>query len=297
MTARKVALAGATGNLGPSVLDELLNAGFDVTVLTRNGSNHKFDARAKVAEVNYDSIDSLKSALAGHDALVNTLGSIGRDVHLRLIDAAVAAGVSRILPSEFGSDTTNPKASKLPVYADKVAVQEHLKKIARETDTSYTFVINGPFLDWGLKVKFLLDTSGPTTELYDGGNSKFSTTTLRGAGRAVAGVLKNLEETKNRTVYVEEANLTQRRLLDYLDRDVPTKNVATTDLERAAYEELEKSEPNVGLFVINFLKRTIFDEEYGSNFSRDQLSNSLLNVKYLSEEELRNVVLDNTRVG
>ncbi|KAK2796306.1 hypothetical protein FQN50_009597 [Emmonsiellopsis sp. PD_5] len=296
MSAKRVALAGATGNLGPSVLDELLNAGFNVTVLTRNGSNHKFDTRAKVAKVNYDSIGSLKSALAGHDALVNTLGTIGRDVHLRLIDAAVAAGVSRILPSEFGSDTTNPKASKLPVYADKVAVQEHLKKIARETDTSYTFVINGPFLDWGLKVKFLLGTNGQT-ELYDGGNSKFSTTTLRGAGRAVVGVLRNLEETKNRTVYVEEANLSQRRLLDYIDREVPTKNVATDELERTAYEELEKSDPNMGLVAINFLKRVIFDEEYGSNFSRDQLSNSLLNVKYLSEEELRNVILDNISVG
>ena len=49
-------------------------------------------------------------------------------------------------------------------------------------------------------------------ERYDGGERKFSTTRLETVGKAVAGVLKNAEETKNRVVFVHEAVVTQNQL-------------------------------------------------------------------------------------
>ncbi|KAJ5715769.1 uncharacterized protein N7483_012950 [Penicillium malachiteum] len=287
----KVALAGATGNLGPAVLAALTTAGFEITVLTRS-SNNSFDSKVKVAEVDYQSVDSLEKALANQEALVITLGAVGLEPHTNLIKAAVAANVKRIIPAEFGSDTTNPNAAALPVFADKVAVQKQLKEIvASSSTTSYTSIVTGPFLDWGLMVKFLIDLSSPEPVLYDAGERKISVTTLPGIGKAVVGVLKNLDATKNKTVFVREAELSQKDLLQLAGKQVSNgQNVSTADLEKEAFAELQKPEPNVHTFVFGFLKRAIFGEGFGSLFPAENLSNELLGVGKLSNEELKALV-------
>lgn len=280
----------ATGNLGPAVLKELLSAGFEVTVLSRS-TNHNLGDRVRVAQVDYSSIESLKTALLGQDALVITLGHIGLEPHMNLVNAAVSANVKRIIPSEFGSDTTNPNAAASPVFADKVAIQKHLKEVTNtNTTTSYTLVINGPFFDWGLQAKFLVDLTSPTPEIYDGGNRKFSTTTLAGVGQAIAGVLKNLDATRNKAVFVESAEVSQKELLAIAGKQVSPQDVSTKDLEKAAFSELQKPAPNGRLIAFNFLKRVIFGEGCGSQFSANKLSNDLLGVHKLSEAEIRDIV-------
>ncbi|RHZ64299.1 aromatic alcohol reductase [Aspergillus thermomutatus] len=270
----KVAIAGATGNLGPVVLRALLRAGFEVTVLTRaesDRSNNNFGP-AHVVPVDYSSLDSLTAALKGSNIVVNTLGAIPREIHLRLIDAAVAAQVQRFIPSEFGSDTTNATAAKLPVYQDKVAIQKYLREKAAESDGefSYTILINGPFLDWGLTVEFLLNWRGPEAELYDEGERKFSATTL-------AGVAKGVNE-----------------LLELSGKQVPTKSIDTAELEKDGYAELAKPSPNPGVFVLSFFRRAIFGEGCGSLFPAERLSNDLLGVGTLSKEELQEIVSRST---
>ncbi|KAF7113643.1 hypothetical protein CNMCM5793_002999 [Aspergillus hiratsukae] len=294
----KVAIAGATGNLGPAVLYALLSAGFEVTVLTRaesDRSNNNF-GRACVVPVDYSSLDSLTAALKGQDVIVNTLGAIPRDVHLRLIDAAIAAQVQRFIPSEFGSDTTNATAARLPVYQDKVAIQRYLREKAAESagTFSYTLLINGPFLDWGLTVEFLLNWRAPEAELYDGGERKFSATTLAGVAKGVVGIINNLEATRNRTVYIRETDVSQKDLLMLSGKQLPTKAVGTAELEKAGYAELAKPNPSPGVFV-NFIRRAIFGEGCGSLFPAESLSNDLLGVKTLSKEELQEIVSRSTK--
>ena len=69
---RKVAVAGATGNTGPTVIQTLHTAGFDVTALTRSAAKTKslLGPEIKVVEVDYLSHDSLVTALRGNDAVV-----------------------------------------------------------------------------------------------------------------------------------------------------------------------------------------------------------------------------------
>lgn len=292
-------LLQATGNLGPSVLNALLSAGFEVTVLTRaesDRSNHNF-GQARVVPVDYTSLDSLTAALKGQDVVVNTLGTIPRDIHLRLIDAAIAAQVRRFIPSEFGSDTTNPTAAKLPVYQDKVAIQKYLQQKAAESagSFSYTLLINGPFLDWGLTVGFLLNWRGPEVELYDEGERKFSATTLAGIAKGVVGIINNLEATTNRTVYIREIEVSQSELLKLSGKQLPTKSISTEELEKEGYAELAKPNPNPRAVALNFLRRAIFGKGCGSLFPAESLSNDLLGLKTLSKEELQEIVSRSTK--
>ncbi|KAJ5616776.1 hypothetical protein N7537_001890 [Penicillium hordei] len=287
----KVALAGASGNLGPAVLKELLDAGFDVTILTRQGSDKTFDSRAHVAQVDYESLDSLKAALTGQDAVVSTLnvGAVPKPIHLRLIDAAVATGVKRFIPSEYGCDTTNPHTAKLPVFGDKIGVQEHLKNVAQQSGLSYSLLITGPFLDWGLEKGFVLNFAGPAT-LYDGGDRLFSATTVAGIGRGVVGIINNLETTKNSTIYINEARITQNELLELSGKSIETNIVKTTDLEQEAFAELAKPAPNPGIFATKFILRAIFGEGFGTLFDSEKVSNDLFGLKILSKEEIRGLI-------
>ncbi|KAJ5399676.1 hypothetical protein N7465_010165 [Penicillium sp. CMV-2018d] len=291
MTSIKVALAGASGNLGPAVLKQLLNAGFDVTILTRQGSDKTFDSRAHVAQVDYESLDSLKAALSGQDAVVSTLnvGAVPLPTHLRLIDAAAATGVKRFIPSEYGCDTKNPLTARLPVFGDKIGVHEHLKNVAQQSGLSYSVLITGPFLDWGLEHGFVLNLAGPAA-LYDGGDRRISTTTLSGIGKGIVGILNNLEATKNSTLYINEARVTQNELLELSGKNIETNVVKTTDLEQDAFAELAKPAPNPEIFVPKFILRAIFGEGFGSLFDSEKLSNDLLGVKTLSKEELRGLI-------
>src|SRR4051794_20236823 len=188
---RTVAVAGASGNLGPAIINQLLAAGFIVTALTRADSRSTFPPAVKVVPVDYDSLDSLTAALKDQDAFVSTLATLAVGAQIRLVDAAIAAGVKRFIPSEFGSNNHNPLARGLPVFAEKVKVQEYLAQKVQERGSeefSYTCVYNSAFFDWGLKVGFLLGK-----ERYDGGERKFSATRLETIGKAVAGVLKYAE--------------------------------------------------------------------------------------------------------
>ncbi|CAI7596251.1 unnamed protein product [Penicillium manginii] len=292
MAISKVAIAGATGNVGPAILNALLTAGFEVTVLSRS-SSHKLDPRVKLQEVDYSSQDSLTTALAGQDAVVNALsvGLVARDIHLRLVEAAHAAKVKRYIPSEFGSDTVHHLTAQIPVFGDKVAILERLKEIsAQDQEFSYTAVINGPFFDWGLEKKFFLDVSGPTTTIYDGGDVQVSSTTLSGVGRAVAGVLQNFDETKNRPVYVAETVFTQNKLLEWSGKadQIEKIHVATDQLEQKAFEAIKQPTPDGATFARNLILRAIFGGKYGAHFSKTD--NELLGVKELSDAEVKNLL-------
>ena len=247
----------------------------------------------KVQAVDYDSVQSLTAALAGQHAVVNALGvgTIPRDIHLHLVDAAYEAGVERFIPSEFGNDTSHPLTAEVPVYADKVAVIQRLKELAeKDGPFSYTAIINGPFLDWGIKHNFLVNYAGPSALICDGGDVPFSATTLAGVGKAVVGVLQHPAETKDRYVHVAEATVTQNQLLHLsgLEDKIKITSVKSEDLEQQAYSAVQKTPPDFLTFTINLLWRVTFGGKFGSLF--EKTDNDLLGVKRLSESELASIV-------
>ncbi|RYO79065.1 hypothetical protein DL766_008472 [Monosporascus sp. MC13-8B] len=289
-----VAIIGASGSLGSVVFEKLVASGkFHVRVLKRVGSSSKFPSGTEVVEVDFDSLDSLKSALSGQDALVSTVSSSGLESQKTLIDAAIATGVKRFIPSEFGSDLDNPNARKLPVYRQKVAVQEYLIEKAKSTGITYTIIYNCAFLDWALKHKFILDVSSDKPTIIDGGNKPFSTTTLSTAADAVLGVFGRLEETKNRGVYIQDAVITQNQVLEMAKKAAPNRSrdvvhVKLDDLTAEADAKLAKGDYSMGTFV-PYLYRAILDPAYGGNFT-GKTDNELLGIKEMSEAGVFEVV-------
>lgn len=141
----------AGGNLGPSILEGLdKDSHFTVSVLSRAGSSSTFPSHIKVHRID-DSYpeDQLLTALKGQDAVVLLLPTTEVNNHKSIIDASIKAGVKRIIPSEFGSDTSNPAIiDEVPlIFKGKQEVQRYLQS-KEETGLSWTAIVTGGFFDW-----------------------------------------------------------------------------------------------------------------------------------------------------
>ncbi|TVY35112.1 Bifunctional pinoresinol-lariciresinol reductase [Lachnellula occidentalis] len=287
---KNVAIVGASGAIGEPIMKALVESGkFNVTVVKRPSSKASFPASVKVVSADTTSVESVTAAFEGQDAVVSTVGTEGLQGQQVLIDAAIAAGVKRFLPSEFGTDIANPKVGALPVFGYKIATQKYLQEaLAAKPGMTYTYVSNGAFLDWGLKNGFLLDTKDGKPTIYDGGKTVFSATTLASVGQAVVGVLSHYEETKNRCVYVRDIDISQKRLLEIAQKVAPEKkwepvNVNTVDIEKSSNEGLARGEFTIPVMV-GFIFRAIFGEGYGNKFEKDD--NALLGITGKTEADV-----------
>ncbi|KAM0240021.1 hypothetical protein ACHAPO_003001 [Fusarium lateritium] len=287
---KNIAIAGAAGDLGSAVFNALVTSNkFNLTVLTRKESKSTFPSGTKVIQVDYDSLESLTAALQGQDAVVSTVGSLAIPSQNLLIDAAVAAGVKRFLPSEFGSNLVVPSVRKLPVFGTKVAIEDKLIELAKQGKISYTFVYNGIFLDWGIKHNFFFDFSQPELTIWDQGDAEFSTTTLASVGDAVVGVLAHPEETQDRVVYVQDIVLTQNKVLELAKEVSPGKEW------KVKHDKLDdvtaKSDANVAKGIYDwptlgpYLFRAIFDSKSIPKF--EKLDNELVGIKGVTEEQVK----------
>jgi len=288
---KNVAVVGASGNIGAPVLKAILDSGkFNVIVLSRIGSKASFPSSVKVITVDYSSVESLTAALKGQDAVVSTVGTEGLLGQSLLFDAAVAAGVKRFLPSEFGSDLSNPKSASLPVFGYKVATRKHIEeRVNAGADITYTYVITAPFLDWGIEVGFLLDWKEGKPRIYDGGDVPFSTTSLSSVGLATVGVLSHYEETKNRSVRVQDIAITQNQLLEIAKKVAPEKRWApiptsTSDMYEAANAALAKGDHSV---MYDYIIVGVIAKGYGGLF--EHLDNKLLGVPGKTEADIEAV--------
>jgi len=163
---KTVTVVGITGAVGPAIVKALSSHGFKVQALTRKRSTELLPA--KIVEVDYQLPDSLRAALSGQDAVVSCIGDTPAAVQSQqaLIEASIAAGVKRFIPSEFGSDTTNEKVKTFPFFKPKLAHQKLLHEAAeRDKNFSYSVLATGPFLDWGLSVvPFIINVGNRTAE-------------------------------------------------------------------------------------------------------------------------------------
>jgi uncharacterized protein YbjT (DUF2867 family) len=191
----------------------------------------------KVIRANYESLDSLKEAFQGQDVVMSLVAGVALGDQNKLIDAAIAAGVQRFLPSEYGSDTADPRLiAAVPISAAKSGTVEYLK--SKESELSWTSVITGPFFDWGFNAGFHgFNIANKTANIYDDGKGTFSATNLSTVALAVVRALKKPELTENQYVYVSGIDTTQNEILAMIEKVTGEKFTVThgTTKELAAH--------------------------------------------------------------
>ncbi|EED22986.1 conserved hypothetical protein [Talaromyces stipitatus ATCC 10500] len=277
---KNVTLVGASGHLGTFVLEKLLASNkFNVQVIKRPDSRSTVTANVKAVEANFDDLESLTAALQGQDAVVSTISDKASMSQRLLIDAAIAAGVRRFLPSNFGSNMSNPNTRKLSVFKTKVLIEDYLIEKSKTTDLTYTFVYNGGFTDFAIQHK-------PT--IFNGGDSHFSCTSLPTVGDAVVGVLTHPADTQNRAVYVSESMISQNQLFSLAKRISPNKPWAPVDADldvvvTGALDRFAQGQHDMST-VIPILLKSIIDNEYGAKYVEND--NELLGIKEKGDEYL-----------
>jgi uncharacterized protein len=141
----KVALVGATGNIGSKIQAELLSRGHGVTAIARNPEKA---AGKGVTTVKADgmNVDEMAAALKGHDAVV-TSAPFAPGLSPALIAAVKQSGVKRyimvggagsleVAPGKMLKDTlTLPP----PVKAMLDEAAENLQRLRGENELEWTF--------------------------------------------------------------------------------------------------------------------------------------------------------------
>ncbi|KAF9895348.1 hypothetical protein FE257_000252 [Aspergillus nanangensis] len=299
MPSMKVAIAGGTGAVGVPTIQELLAVEYSVTVLSRTGSKSSSKlpqhTNLNVVEVDYESITSLTDALRDHTVVIACFG-VAAPVGSQdaLIDASIAAGVTRYFPAEFGTDTENPKCKEFPIFANKIHALDYLKqKVAVYPSFSYTALCLGSLFDWGLEVGFLIDPKKHRATIYDGGERLYSTTTLATVSKAVVSIIGHLEETKNRHVYIQDALVSQNKLIAVVQKldgkDWECTYTTCSAAKARAYAELQKENPGIRKGLFPLLHISVLGEGYGGDFSR-HLDNKLLGIKGMDDNDVENLI-------
>ncbi|MFP4061580.1 MAG: NAD(P)H-binding protein [Halochromatium sp.] len=151
----KIGIVGGTGFVGNYIIDALLQAGHELRVLTRPGSEHKLNADANCTAVPGDVANEqhLRDCLAGTEAAIYLIGilrespqrgitfdAMQRRGAERTIAIAEELGLSRfLLMSANGID-----AAETPYQTTKLAAEERLKASTLQWTIFRPSVIFGP---------------------------------------------------------------------------------------------------------------------------------------------------------
>ena len=157
-----ILVAGGTGNLGERIVKALIKRGADVRAIVRSGSESEKKEKlialgAKVVVADMSDAAALKSACQDVACVVSALSglhSVIVEAQTKLLDAAIAAGVLRFIPSDFSSDLTKIPEGENRNFDLRKEFHQYLDK----SSIAATSILNGAFAD---------EILGFNTPLYD----------------------------------------------------------------------------------------------------------------------------------
>ncbi|KAL4954142.1 hypothetical protein BDW69DRAFT_205413 [Aspergillus filifer] len=287
---KNIAIIGASGNIGQIILKGLVGAStFNITALTRTSSTATFPAGVTVRKSDFSSED-LEAAFQGQDAVISVVGATGLADQKKFIDAAVAAGVSRFLPSEFSADTLNETVlNLLPLFWQKKDVLEYLKE--KESGSfSWTGVASSGLFDWGIANGFFqFDLASRSATIWDDGNKKFTLTNEKQLGDALVSVLKHPDITANKYLYISSVETSQNEILAALEKATSSKwTLQHTTTEQQVAEGSKKLQAGDFEGALQLVRAIPYGTTPGldSNYAKDRvLANDLLGLREESVQE------------
>ena len=185
-----IAVAGASGNLGGRIVAALRRDGANVRALVRPGTADEKLARlkaggAEIVSVDLDDATTLQAALTGVDVVVSALQGL-REVIIGtqtgLLEAAVAAGVPRFIPSDYAADFTKTEGEENRNFD----MRRDFHRVLDAAPIAATSVLNGMFMDilaYGLP---LLDLKAGSVSYWGDADQKLDFTTMDDTAAATA---------------------------------------------------------------------------------------------------------------
>lgn len=148
-----IVVTGATGNIGRSLVGQLLAEGAPVRALTRDPDRAALPAGAEVVRADLTDPASLEPALRGADALFLNLAAGGGGAAATVVEAAVRAGIRRIVLNSSIAVTDDPEGD------DNFLARMHgaVESAVRASGLEWTFVRGGAYaanaLQWAQEIR------------------------------------------------------------------------------------------------------------------------------------------------
>ncbi len=146
-----ILVAGATGNLGMRIVKSLLDQGAEIRVVVRpNSDSEKIEILesygVNIFRIENWNLEELKTACQDVSCVVSVLAGLREvviDAQKVMLDAAIAAGVPRFIPSDYSLDFTKFSYGENRNLDLRREFHEYLDKTA----ISATSIFNGAFTE------------------------------------------------------------------------------------------------------------------------------------------------------
>lgn len=154
----KLALIGASGNVGSKILAEALSRGHEVTGIVRNPEKLPLHPKLTAKRGDVFDADGLAKLLAGHDAVISSVHYTASDPAL-LLQAVKASGVKRYLVvGGAGSLEVAPGVQLVDtpefpaIYKEEASKgRDYLNLLRGETGLDWTFLSPSAVIAPGLR--------------------------------------------------------------------------------------------------------------------------------------------------
>ncbi|KAK2774807.1 isoflavone reductase family protein [Colletotrichum kahawae] len=264
----RVAIAGATGNTGSSIVNALVKSPelFEITALARPASVGKAEliefskqgVAVKAVELD-GSIDTISGTLANMDVVISCLTLLQFKQEMNLIEASSKANVGRYIPSFWG-----PACEPRGVMMIREMKEDFFDRI-KSLSLPYTIIDVG----WWYQLTLPALSSGrfrpaveeySTTRIIGDGNVPWALTDNRDIGKFVSRIIAD-QKTLNKMVFAYGEVMTQSNAFDLLEKvsgeTVPREFVTKEELQnvinqgraKAAEEDIKDVTilPNIGM--------------------------------------------------
>ncbi|ARF56849.1 NAD(P)H-binding protein [Streptomyces gilvosporeus] len=148
-----IVVTGATGNIGRSLVGRLLQDGAQVRALTRDPSRAGLPAEAETVRADLTDASGLAPLLGGAEALFLNLAAGGERSAVVVLDAAVKAGVRRVVLNSSVAVTDSPADETNFIARMHAAVE----RAVRASGLEWTFVRGSNYatnaLGWAASIR------------------------------------------------------------------------------------------------------------------------------------------------
>ncbi|TVY26264.1 hypothetical protein LHYA1_G004959 [Lachnellula hyalina] len=304
----RVAIVGAGGTIGSHIANALLKTGrHTVTTLSRKDSGNRFPEGVLVASVDYDDEATIVAALKGQQLLIITMAPTApRDTHSKLVQAAAKAGIPYVMPNGYGGDIDNIKLGEDTMLGPVAkANRDEIERLGMQWIT----VCCGFWYDYSLAggdARFGFDFDKRSLTIYDGGNTKTSTSTLSQIGRAVAKVLSlnelpedendnslTLSAFLNKGVYIKSFVVSQNDMFDSVKRVTGTTDTEWTITHEDSKKRYEDGLAQVKVGNMAGFSKMLYARTFYPDVSNDLSAKAQNELLELPDESLD----ESTKVG